>query len=377
GAGFIVRTVSEGIDDDKLQRDMQLLVAWWNDILEKFNRVKAPYLLYEEPDLLLRATRDLFTTDLEQLVIDDQRAYRRVIEFTEQFMPSFTSQIELFDSSEPIFDAYGIEIEINRAIQRRVDLPSGGYLIIDKTEALTSIDVNTGRFVGKTSSQEQTIFKTNLEAAEEIVYQLRLRNIGGIIIIDFIDMDDGRHREKVYRALEKALAGDRVTTNALAISEFGLVEMTRKRVRESVRQYLMTPCPYCNGDGVVKSKETVAYEILREVRRESMVLPGRDVYVYAHPEVVEFLKYAEKNALRELEKDYDKQLHIFDERERHIEDFLVSHKPATKSQKEFGGSSPRANGAHSSGSSGRTSDSNSRAGRSRRSNKSSKRRRNS
>lgn len=325
GAGFIVRTVSEGVSDDKLLRDMQLLVKLWQDILEKVNRVKAPYLLYEEPDLLLRATRDLFTTDLEKLVVDDRAAYERVRGFIKHYMPSFVDAVEMYQSEEPIFDAYGIEIEINRALQRKVELPSGGYLIIDKTEALTTVDVNTGRFVGSTTL-EDTIFQTNLEAAEEIVYQLRLRNIGGIIIIDFIDMDDSRHREKVHRALGEALKKDKVTTNALAISEFGLVEMTRKRVRESLTQYLCEPCAYCEGKGFVKSKETVAYEILREIKREAPLMSGKDIYVYAHTGVIDVLRYAEKNALREIEQTSGKKLHLLWEEERHIEQFVVTNK---------------------------------------------------
>jgi ribonuclease G len=240
-------------------------------------------------------------------------------------MPSFTEAVEMYQSEEPIFDAYGIEIEINRALQRKVELPSGGYLIIDKTEALTTVDVNTGRFVGSTTL-EDTIFQTNMEAADEIVYQLRLRNIGGIIIIDFIDMDDARHREKVHRALGDALKKDKVTTNALAISEFGLVEMTRKRVKESLVQYLCEPCAYCEGKGFVKSKETVAYEILREIKREAPVMSGKDVYVYANTGVIDVLRYGEKNALREIEQSSGKKLHLLWEEERHVEQYAVTNK---------------------------------------------------
>ena len=326
GAGFIVRTVSQGVDDDKLQRDMELLVALWSDVLEKFNRVKAPYLLYEEPDLMLRATRDLFTTDLEKLVIDDKRSYEQLHEFIKQYMPSFSGNIELYDDPEPIFDAYGIEIELNRALQRRVELPSGGHLVIDKTEALTAIDVNTGRFVGKTSSHEETIYKTNLEAADEIVYQLRLRNIGSIIIIDFIDMDERKHREAVYKRLEKALEKDKVTSNALAISEFGLVEMTRKRTRESLVQYLCEECEQCAGRSYLKSKETVAYEVLREIKREAAVLPVENLYIYANEQVIDFIRFKEKKMLGSLEREYNKKLHLFGDKELHIEEFTVSHK---------------------------------------------------
>ena len=324
GAGFIVRTVSEGVSEDKLTRDMQLLMRLWASILEKSNRVKAPYLLYEEPDLLLRATRDLFTTDLEKLLIDDRRSFDQIQSFIGRYMPAFSGAVELYESEEPIFDAYGIEIEINRALQRKVDLQSGGHLIFDRTEALTAIDVNTGRFVGSNSSHEDTILRTNLEAAEEIVYQLRLRNIGGLIIIDFIDMADPRNRDKVHRALERALRRDKVTSNALAISEFGLVEMTRKRVRESLMQYLCEPCTTCRGMGYVKTRETVGYEILREIKRESPVISGREVYVHAQTRVIDFLRFYEKAALRDIEETFGKNIVFKRDDSLHVEEFHVT-----------------------------------------------------
>lgn len=332
GAGFIVRTVSQGVETGNLQRDMELLVGLWGDMLEKGNKVKAPYLLYEEPSLLLRATRDLLTTDIEKIVIDDEPAFKEVRSFIDHFMPSFSSKVELYDNPEPLFDAYGLEIEINRALQRHVDLPSGGHLVIDKTEALTAVDVNTGRFVGKTSSHEETVYKTNIEAAREVVYQLRLRNIGGIIIIDFIDMDESRHRNAVFRILEEELAKDKVTTNALAISEFGLVEMTRKRVREPLEQYLCNECDECGGRGYVKSKETVAYEVLREIKREAAVLPVPALYIYAHADVIEFIRYREKKMISHLESTYSKRLEFFVDKSCHIETFSVSHKKLSNAQ---------------------------------------------
>lgn len=332
GAGFIVRTVSQGIENANLQRDMELLVNLWTDMLEKGNRVKAPYLLYEEPNVLLRAARDLLTSDIEKIVVDDETSYKEVRSFIEHYMPAFADKVELYDSPEPIFDAYGIEIEINRALKRRVDLPSGGHLVIDKTEALTAIDVNTGRFVGKTSSHEETVYKTNIEAAIEIVYQLRLRNIGGIIILDFIDMDEHKHRNAVYRVLEEELAKDKVPTNALAISEFGLVEMTRKRVRESLEQYLCGECDECDGRGFVKSKETVAYEVLREIKREAAVLPVPTLYIYAHSNVIEFIRYREQKMIKTIEKEYKKRLEFFVDPECHIEQFDVTHKKRKSSR---------------------------------------------
>jgi ribonuclease G len=323
GTGFIVRTVSQNVSEAKLRRDMQLLVGMWSDMLEKANKVKAPYMLYEEPDLILRSTRDLVTADIDQLVVDDKKAYDRIMEFINHYMPDFADSVRYYDSDEPIFDAYGIEIEIQRATSRRVDLPSGGYLIFDKTEALTSIDINTGSFVGSTSL-EDTIYKTNLEAAEEIVYQLRLRNIGGLIIIDFIDMDNHKNREKVYQALEKALEKDKVTTNALAISEFGLVEMTRKRVRESLVQQLCETCKTCEGDGYYRSVETVAYTVIREVRRDAPTISSSEMHVHANDRVVQLIKQKEIKMIRELENSFDKKIVLHGSGNIHVEDYDIT-----------------------------------------------------
>ena len=321
GTGFIVRTVSEDVSDEKILRDMQLLIQLWTDMLKRFSDVKAPFLLNEEPDLLLRSARDLFTTDVENLIVDDRQAYKRVSDFTSHYMPEFGENIELYKGPEPIFDAYGIEAEIKGALSEEVPLKSGGSLVFDKTEALTAVDVNTGGFTGSTSDLEETILRTNLEAAEEVVYQLRLRNIGGIIIIDFIDMEDARNRERVYRTLEDALQEDRVTTNALAISEFGLVEMTRKRVRESLSQYMCDPCPHCEGRGHIKTKETVAAEIVREIRREAPVMDGKQIYVDAHPEVVSYLLNVERGTIQELEKIFDRKINLRGSRTKHVERF--------------------------------------------------------
>ena len=325
GTGFIVRTVSEGISDDKLRQDMEMLIKLWGEILEKHARVRAPYLLYEEPDLVVRAIRDLVSTDLNEIVLDDQRAYDRVKHFIDTYIPGFEGKLRMYQYDMPIFDEFGIEPEIKRSLQRRVDLESGGHLVIDRSEALTAIDVNTGKFVGKgNTSLEDTILQTNLEAADEVVYQLRLRNIGGLIIIDFIDMEDVKHREKVYRRLEESLKKDRVTSNALAISEFGLVEMTRKRVRESLQQFLCEPCEYCDARGFVKSKETVSYEIIREIRREAPVHTEEDLFVHAHPGVIDFLRGPEKKELKDLENQYAKKIHLRTNRECHVEEFRVT-----------------------------------------------------
>jgi ribonuclease G len=323
GTGFIVRTVSKTASEEMIRREIEVLTQQWEDILQKCNRASAPYLLYEEPDLLLRVARDLFTPNLERLVVDDKKAFERVRSYVERFMPEYVDFIELYDHSEPVFDAFGIEPEINRALSRHVELESGGELVFDKTEALTSIDINTGKFVGS-SSLEETIYKTNMEAVDEIVYQLRLRNIGGIIIIDFIDMEEAAHREKVYRELETALKKDRVTTNALAISDFGLVEMTRKRVRESLHQFLCEPCEYCDSRGFVKSKETIAYEIIRELRREIPLISEDNVYIQGHPSVIQLLRGTERKALDQLAKETEKTFHYKTQSDRRIESFEVA-----------------------------------------------------
>jgi len=322
GTGFIVRTVSEGVSEEKIQRDIDALVNMWENMLEKFKDVSGPYLLYEEPDLLVRATRDLFTSDFDSLIVDDEDAYERVQEFVDHFMPDFEGRIELYEDDEPIFDAYGIEIEIDRALSREVELESGGHLIIDRTEALTTVDVNTGSFVGD-SSHEETIRKTNMEAAKEVVYQVRLRNIGGIIIIDFIDMEDPEARNQVYQKLEEELEKDRVTTNALNISEFGLVEMTRKRVRESLVQFLCEECPTCASRGFVKSKETVAYEMMRELKRQLPVISEEEVYIHANSNVVDKLRHLESERLEELQEDYDKSFHYHRQPDLNVEAFEI------------------------------------------------------
>lgn len=324
GTGFIVRTVSADVDEAKLIHDMQSLIQLWSEVLEKHNRVKAPYLLYEESDLIIRAVRDLVAINLDAIILDNPQDFKRVQDFVDTYIPGFEGEIKLFDSEEPIFDAYGIEPEIKRALARNVDLKSGGHLVIDRAEALTAIDVNTGKFVGRGTSLEETIVRTNLEAVQEVVYQLRLRNIGGLIIIDFIDMEDSRHREKVYRSLEEALKKDRATTNALAISEFGLVEMTRKRVRESLDQFLCEPCEVCSGTGVVKSRETVAYEIFRDVKRRAPTLSDGAIQIEANNAVIEFIRHFEKNAVKELENGLSKVIKLKASNNLRIEDFKVS-----------------------------------------------------
>ncbi len=325
--GLIVRTVAEGLTKKQLKQDVGYLVRLWGEIAKKREGAKAPTLLSSELDLVLKTARDLFTDEVEQIVIDDKGQYERLKHFVEMFMPDRLKDIVLYTDAEPIFDAYGIEDEIGRALSRKVPLPSGGYLIIDQAEALTAIDVNTGRFVGKGSKDmEDTILKTNLEAVHEIAYQLRFRNIGGLIILDLIDMERHQNREKVRRELEEVLKRDKAKTTLNRISELGLIEMTRKRTRESLGRLLHEPCFYCDGTGQLQSKETIAYEILREIRRRRNDLPGYTVVVHAHPAVADLLQGPEKAAVADAENRYMRKIQVIPRTEYHLEQFDLSGK---------------------------------------------------
>jgi ribonuclease G len=325
--GLIVRTVAEGLTKKHLKQDVGYLVRLWGEVAKKREGAKAPALLYGELDIVLKTARDLFTDDVDQIVIDDKAEYDRVCRFVEMFMPDRLKDIVSFNEEEPIFDAYGIEDEIARALSRKVPLPSGGYLVIDEAEALTAIDVNTGRFVGKGSKDmEETILKTNLEAVQEIAYQLRFRNIGGLIILDLIDMERPSNREKVRKTLEALLQRDKAKTTLNRISELGLIEMTRKRTRESLGRLLHEPCFYCDGTGHLQSKETVAYEVLREIRRKRNDLPGYTVLVNCHPAVADLLTGTERSALQEAESRFMRRIQVSARTEYHLEQFDLSGK---------------------------------------------------
>ena len=322
GCGFIVRTASEGKSEDDLRADMQYLAKVWAAIVSAKEKVTAPSLIHADLDVVQKVVRDIVTDDVNRIVIDSKPDHDRIVQFISTFMPKMKSSIELYDEEEPIFDQYGLEVEISRALGRKVWLKSGGYIIIEQTEALTAIDVNTGRFVGK-HNLEDTILKTNLEAVKEIAYQLRLRNLGGIIIIDFIDMEKEVNREKVYAALEDALKCDKSKTNILKISELGLVEMTRKRVRESIGRMMCEPCPYCEGRGYVKSKTTICHEIFRELRREMLDIRGTKVLLSVHPQVADLLYDEERRGLEELEKKFKKRVTVRAKPGFHQEQFEV------------------------------------------------------
>lgn len=324
GGGYIVRTAGQGRDKADFESDINFLNRLWTNLKCKAENSGAPCLLYEDLNLVTRSIRDLFNHDVEKMVIDSKQEHERCIQFCSTYLPHLVDKIELYEESTPIFDYYGIEIEISRALDRKVWLKSGGYIAIDQTEALVAIDVNTGRFVGHTDPEE-TILKTNLEAVREIVYQLRLRNIGGLIIVDFIDMAREESREIVWSALTQALKSDRSRTNILKISEFGLVEMTRKRVRESLSQTLCDPCYYCEGKGYIRSSTTICYEIIRAIQRTAVNNPTKKIItVETHPSVYDWLIEEESDHLEKMETKYNVEIVITANPKIHQEKYNIS-----------------------------------------------------
>ncbi|MBI2066475.1 MAG: Rne/Rng family ribonuclease [Deltaproteobacteria bacterium] len=321
--GFIARTMSEGASERELKQDMDYLIKLWGDILSSAEKVSAPNLVHQELSAVLRAIRDLFTPDIDRIVIDSAEEKKKIEEFISSFTPLSHNIVTLYDGSEPIFDAYGIEVEISRALGKKVWLKSGGYIIIDQAEALTAIDVNTGKFVGR-SNLEDTILKTNLEAAKEIAYQLRLRDIGGILIVDFIDMERPSNREKVFQAFREYLRSDRAKTTITKITDLGLVEMTRKRTRESLGRLLCEPCFYCEGRGYLKSRATICHEIFRELQRGLADLRGDTLIVLANPSVAEILLDEERPTLEQWEERAGKKVIIRAREDYHTEQFDIT-----------------------------------------------------
>jgi len=301
--GIIVRTACEALPKKDIVDDIQSLERTWRDVREKASAVKAPALLYSDLDVVLRCVRDMLSDDVDEIVLDSAADCERTRTFVRDFMPTLANRVQLYSELEPVFDRFGVEEQITRATEPKVWLRSGGYLVIDQGEALTMIDVNTGRFVGK-RSQEETVYKTNLEAALEIVSQLRLRNIGGIIIIDFIDMEEPNNRRMVMQTLEEALARDKARTTILRISELGLVEMTRKRTRENLERLISSPCPYCDGRGRIKSVPTVGQEVLRRIQLEAARAGARGerITVRANREVIGYLFNDEEDSIRVLQE---------------------------------------------------------------------------
>lgn len=321
GMGFIVRTAAGGRTDDEIQSDIDYLMNTWESIQDRFKRLKAPAVMFSDLDLSLRAVRDLFGPDVAKIIIDDQDEYNKVKGFVDKLLPHRKDDIVLHEDRQPIFETYQIEPAIQEALGTKVWLKSGGYLVIEQAEALAAIDVNTGKFVGK-RSLEETILKTNLEAAKEIVYQLRLRNMGGLIILDFIDMNKAANRDKVYGALRDALRTDKAKSNILKISELGLVEMTRKRTRESLTRVLADSCPYCDGKGYVKSEKTVCGEVFRALAKELPTLRDRKVTVHVHPAIADRMYDHERPAIETLEARFKKRI-IIKKKDLHREQFEI------------------------------------------------------
>ena len=300
GGGYIIRTAAEGAAAEALGADMDYLKKLWESISRQAANAAPGSAIYEDLPLVLRALRDLVDLDVEKVRIDSRENYKKALDFAQQFVPQVAPRIEYYPGERPIFDLYGVEDEIQKALDRKVQLKSGGYLIIDQTEAMTTIDVNTGAYVGH-RTLEETIFKTNLEAAQAIARQLRLRNLGGIIIIDFIDMLEQDHKRQVLAALEKNLERDRAKSHISEVSALGLVEMTRKRTRESLEHVLCSQCTTCQGRGSLKTPETVCYDIFRELLREARQFDVRQYLVLASQEVVDVLLDEEATSLAELE----------------------------------------------------------------------------
>lgn len=320
--GYIIRTAAEGIEAEKLAKEMEFLVNLWGKIQKKNEKASAPVLLHKELTITLRAVRDLLTDEADKLVIDSYDGYESVLQFLEEFMPGLKDSVEYYEGPEPIFDAYNLEIDISRALKKKVWLRSGGYIVIEHTEALVAIDVNTGRYVGKHNFDE-TILKTNLEAVKEIAYQIRLRNLGGIIIIDFIDMTRPQDREKVFNALKDILKKDKSKTNVLPMSDMGLIQMTRKRVRKALPKLLCEPCFYCEGDGYLLSKQSICYNIYREIVRAALDMRGHRFTLRVNPEIADLLHGEENDLILSLERTLGKQIIIYPNPRFHLEEFDI------------------------------------------------------
>lgn len=322
GYGFIIRTASEGSTEEDLKKDFEFLFLLWETIQKKKDRVTAPSLLYSDLDLVFRSVRDLMSQDVKRLVIDSEEEYERIKDFVRAHVEKLLGKIELYEGTESIFDTFGIELDISRALGRKVWLKSGGYIVIDQTEAMTVIDVNTGKFVGK-EELEDTILKTNLEAVKEIAYQIRLRNLGGIIIVDFIDMEKLENRERVFNGFTETMRKDRAKNTISHISELGLIQMTRKRVRESLGRVLCEACPYCEGKAFVKSPRTLCYEIFRKIKRLAR-RSGERIIVTAHPSVAELLSDEERQGLEDIESQYNVKVTVKGNSNLHQENYEVT-----------------------------------------------------
>ncbi|MGC9141511.1 MAG: Rne/Rng family ribonuclease [Caldimicrobium sp.] len=286
--GWIIRTAAVEADEEALKKEMDFLLCLWEEIKEKAKKVKAPALIYEELNIAFRAIRDFFTKEISEILVDDEEFYEKLKDFLERYFPDFVSALRLYEGKEDLFYAHGFQIDVKKLLARKVWLKSGSFIVIEPCEAFTAIDVNTGRFVGE-GEMEETILKTNLEAAQEIAAQLRLRNIGGLIIVDFIDMDNPAHQDLVLETLKEALKKDKAKHSFLPISPFGILQMTRERKRDSLYDIFYETCPLCGGEGKIKSKRTVYYEILRKIQKMGPHIKNKKLEIEVHPGLTEIM----------------------------------------------------------------------------------------
>ncbi|HYJ46667.1 MAG TPA: Rne/Rng family ribonuclease, partial [Pyrinomonadaceae bacterium] len=322
--GFIVRTAAQSAAEDELRADIRFLKGLWNEIRTRAENSKPPALIYHDLNVVERILRDQVTSDFSAIWVDTEQEYERILRFANRFQPALVRRVKLYSKETPLFEQFGLKDEIDKALKSKVWLKSGGYIVINQTEALVAIDVNTGKYVGKTARLEDTIVKTNVDAIKEIVRQIRLRDLGGIIVIDFIDMDERRNRQKVMQALEEALRADRSPSKVLQFNDFGLVAITRKRVKQSLERTIGSPCPYCEATGFVKNVNTVCNEIYVEMRKISKHLEHSDVMLRVNPEVAKALKTNNGRWLNELEELSKKTIIVKSDPALHQEQFDIN-----------------------------------------------------
>ena len=319
--GYIVRTAGEGRTEEELRADMMFLYNLWLDMRQKAERRPAPVLIHHDLNVVERILRDQLTAAYKSVWVDNEEAYESVLRFVQRFQPALVNRVKMYTRSAPIFDEFGITAELEKALRPKVWLKSGGYIVINQTEALVAIDINTGKYVGKSNRLEDTIVKTNTDAIKEIVRQIRLRDLGGIIVVDFIDMDERKNRQKVMQALEECMRADRAPYKILQFNDFGLVAITRKRVKQSLERTLCTPCSYCEGAGYVKSPQTVVSEILVEAQKIARAVDTKDVMLRVSPEVAKLLKSNQNTYLQEIEEILSKPVIVKSDPLLHQEKF--------------------------------------------------------
>jgi ribonuclease G len=321
--GVIIRTAASNRSEDDLNVDLSYFHQVWTEIQRKREAERPPAVLFREDSLVAKLLRDLLTEQFSAIRLDDPDEHRRVVALIQRIMPNIVSRVKLYTKEYPIFDEYGVQAEIDKALRSKVWLKSGGYIVVNQTEALVAIDVNTGRYVGKKTAGrlEDTIVKTNLEAAKEIIRQIRLRDLGGIIVLDLIDMDEKKNRQKVFAAIDQELRKDRAPSKAVQVSDFGLIIITRKRVKSSLERQLTEPCPYCSGIGTIKASATICYDILTEVRKVSADLDGYSLVLRVNPEIARALRDEERGVFHDLEVVVGRPITLRPDEQLHHEQF--------------------------------------------------------